>query len=655
VGDNLYGYVVDCINNGTVTSTWDKIGGIVGQNQVAQTEDEPVDGKSSVIERCINNGSVSGRNSSGGDYVGGIVGMSSWSYDKSYTGAIRNCLNTGTINGSVAGGIIGNLETSTKVENCLNIGLISGTSIGGIAGAHIESCSIQNSYYKETDGLSVVGRLGSIDGECIPSVNEQISDTDAKATIEQIVSGEISWKLNTKNGTVENSEVWAKGADAPTYASDTVKATYKVTFDFPEGIEDIITYTDADGKVEIPAEAEGKALTYKNGEERNIFTADIVVTTDTIVTVAEKQPCAAPVFENNIDTLTSAEDKEASFTLNSQPESGIIFKVYSAETEGELVGTASWSGTTLIVTLDTAPTSNTTYYVSMTTPLTTESVRSPIVVNAYVKPSHSSGGHTSSNNYAVDVPSQPENGSLVVSPKNASKGSTVTITVTPDSGYQLDTITATDAAGNSLKLTKTGDGKYTFTMPSSKVNVKASFAQTPENSPFTDVAANAYYYEAVKWAVGKNITGGVGNGLFAPDQPCTRAQMVTFLWRASGSPEPSSSADKFTDVPENAYYAKAVAWAVEKGITLGTSDTTFAPDLICNRAQSVTFLYRALGTKTAQNADFRDVPANSYYAEAVAWASANHVTTGIGNGLFDPDADCTRAQIVTFLYRAMEK
>ena len=267
----------------------------------------------------------------------------------------------------------------------------------------------------------------------------------------------------------------------------------------------------------------------------------------------------------------------------------------------------------------------------------------------------SSGGHTSSNNYAVDVPSQPENGSLAVSPKNASKGSTVTITVTPDSGYQLDTITATDAAGNTLKLTNTGNGKYTFTMPGSKVTVKASFAQTPETSPFTDVAANAYYYEAVKWAVGKNITGGVGNGLFAPDQPCTRAQMVTFLWRASGSPEPSSSAGKFTDVPESAYYAKAVAWAVEKGITLGTSDTTFAPDLVCNRAQSVTFLYRALGTKTAQNADFRDVPANSYYTEAVAWASANDVTTGIGNGLFGPDADCTRAQIVTFLYRTMEK
>ena len=191
VGDNVYGYVADCINNGTVTSSQDKVGGIIGNNQVAQTSDEPVSGKSSIIERCVNNGSISGRNSSGGDYVGGIVGMSSWSFDKSYTGAIRDCLNSGTISGSVAGGIVGNLETATKVENCLNIGTISGTLVGGIAGSHIKSCSIQNSYYKETEGLTAVGRLGSSDGDSIPTDAEKISGEEAKATTDQISSGEI--------------------------------------------------------------------------------------------------------------------------------------------------------------------------------------------------------------------------------------------------------------------------------------------------------------------------------------------------------------------------------------------------------------------------------------------------------------------------------
>ena len=273
----------------------------------------------------------------------------------------------------------------------------------------------------------------------------------------------------------------------------------------------------------------------------------------------------------------------------------------------------------------------------------------------YVEPSYSSGG-SSDPTYSVSTPSKTEHGTVTVSPKSASKGDRVTVTVKPDSGYVLETLTVTDKNGNELTLKDKGNGKYTFTMPAGKVEVKATFME--DNSMlnfFYDVPNNAYFYEAVKWAVKNGITTGVGNNLFAPEQPCTRAQIVTFLWRAAGSPEPKGAASGMTDVVSGSYYEKAVAWAIENGITTGTTTTTFSPDATCTRAQAVTFLARALKAKAASAAEFSDVPTGSYFADAVAWAAANGVTEGIGGGLFGSDNDCTRGQIVTFLYRAYNK
>ena len=272
-------------------------------------------------------------------------------------------------------------------------------------------------------------------------------------------------------------------------------------------------------------------------------------------------------------------------------------------------------------------------------------------INALVR--RSSGG-SSSPSYSVTAPSKTENGTVTVSPRSAEKGDTVTITAKPDSGYQLDGLTVTDKNGNELKLTDKGNGKYIFTMPASKVTVSATFA--PEKSAadyFADVPANSYYADAVLWAAKNGITGGIGNGLFGPNQPCTRAQIVTFLWRAAGSPEPKAMSS-FADVSTDAYYAKAVAWAVENGITTGTGDGKFSPDATCTRAQSVTFLFRAIGKLVDSKAEFSDVLTDSYYANAVAWAVENGVTNGIGDGLFGPDNSCTRAQIVTFLFRAYQ-
>ena len=270
--------------------------------------------------------------------------------------------------------------------------------------------------------------------------------------------------------------------------------------------------------------------------------------------------------------------------------------------------------------------------------------------------SYISSGSSYDPTYSVSTPSKTEHGTVTVSPKSASKGDTVTVTVKPDSGYVLETLTVTDKNGNELTLKDKGNGKYTFTMPAGKVEVKATFME--DNSMlnfFYDVPNNAYFYEAVKWAVKNGITDGVGNNLFAPEQPCTRAQIVTFLWRAAGSPEPKGAASGMTDVVSGGYYEKAVAWAIENGITTGTTTSTFSPDVTCTRAQAVTFLARALKAKAASAAEFSDVPTGSYFADAVAWAAANGVTEGIGGGLFGSDNDCTRGQIVTFLYRAYNK
>ncbi len=271
----------------------------------------------------------------------------------------------------------------------------------------------------------------------------------------------------------------------------------------------------------------------------------------------------------------------------------------------------------------------------------------------YVEPSYYSGS-SSDPTYSVTV-DKTENGSVTVSPKSASKGSTVTITVKPDSGYTLETLTAIDSKGKEIQLTDKGEGKYTFTMPAGKVEVKATFME--DNSMlnfFYDVPNGAYFYEAVKWAVENGITTGVGNDLFAPEQPCTRAQIVTFLWRAAGSPEPKGAASGMSDVVSGSYYEKAVAWAIENGITTGTTATTFSPDATCTRGQSVTFLYRALKGTASGSVNFTDVPANAFYADAVNWAVASDVTNGTSATTFSPNADCTRAEIVTFLYRAYQ-
>ena len=269
----------------------------------------------------------------------------------------------------------------------------------------------------------------------------------------------------------------------------------------------------------------------------------------------------------------------------------------------------------------------------------------------------SSGGDDNAPTYAIEVDKDIRNGEVTANRRYAERGDTVTITVKPDDGFKLDDLTVTDKNGKELKLTDKGNGKYTFTMPASKVEVNATFVKEVETSPFSDVSTSAYYYEAVKWAQEKGITGGIGNGLFGPNQPCTRAQIVTFLWRAAGSPV-VNYAMNMTDVAEDAYYAEAVRWALSEGITTGTTENTFSPDSECTRAQAVAFLFRYAASEavTLQElvSGFSDADSVPGYAlPAMNWALAEEIVQGNGSKLM-PNDSCTRAQIVTFLFRAYQ-
>ena len=242
------------------------------------------------------------------------------------------------------------------------------------------------------------------------------------------------------------------------------------------------------------------------------------------------------------------------------------------------------------------------------------------------------------------APRAIEHGSISLTPMIAPKGTPVTLTPQPDSGYVFQSITLTDA--NGLETTVTD---LTFPMPAGINRVTATFVP----KEFDDVKPDAWYHDAVQWAVINGITEGTSETTFSPNEACTRAQAVTFLWRAAGEPEPTATENPFKDVPEDAYYYKAVLWAVERQITNGTAADVFSPDATCTRAQIVTFLYRAAGTPDASGElRFTDVSADAWYAAAVLWAVEQEITNGTDATHFSPAKACTRAEIVTFLQRS---
>ena len=388
-----------------------------------------------------------------------------------------------------------------------------------------------------------------------------------------------------------------------------------------------LTVAPAQGTVLTVAEHHGKAITISYGGK-----------------TAETNALTVGRAEQALLSITGAPGKiykGSSFTLQTSGGSGD--------------GAVTWSAVSGPVTVDADGTVTVTdtgeFQIKAVKAETVEydQAEAVITLTAVKKPS-SSG--SSGGDYTISVDAD-KHGTVTVSPKRADKGDTVTITVKPDKGYELDELTVTDKSGDTIKIKDKGNGKFTFTMPGSKVTVEAGFKQIvaePEVPAFADVPADAYYADAVAWAVKEGITTGTGTNTFSPDLSCTRAQMVTFLWRANGSPV-VNYAMSFTDVPADAYYAEAIRWAVSEGITTGTTATTFSPNAMLTRGQTVTFLWRANGSPAVSGSNFGDVASDVYYANAVAWAVSEDITSGTGGNNFSPAAPCTRSQIVTFMYR----
>ena len=441
------------------------------------------------------------------------------------------------------------------------------------------------------------------------------------------------------SGTVITGTSITVSADTKLYAiwEPIPVTTYTVSFDANGGTGTMADVTGVTGSYTLPA----NGFTAPSGKQFKGWatSASGAVITGTSITVSTDTTLYAiwepiPVTEYTITFNVNG----GIGTIPSQTTSGQKLSSLPTATHSGSYSFVGWytaaSGGTQITTAYVFS-ANTTVYAHWT----------------YTGGSVGVGSYTPSYTVSVD---KTENGTITVSPKSASKGSIVTITVKPDKGYTLETLRALDMSGYAMELTE-NNGRFTFKMPASAVIVKATFMD--DNTMlnfFVDVKASDYFYDAVLWAAEKGVTSGADALHFSPNAPCTRAQIVTFLWRAAGSPAPKNMSS-FADVPADAFYAKAVAWAVENGITGGTGDGKFSPDATCTRAQAVTFLYRASGAPTVSgNAAFSDVATNAYYAAAVKWAEKNGITGGIGGGLFGSNNNCTRAQIVTFLYRSVK-
>ena len=593
----------------------------------------------STIEHCQNKGNFSITTDTTSLQMGGIVGLAENS-------TVQYCANTGDMTSWTphTGRIVGQLYQGSKIINCYSTGKMvplgkGTTDFGGIAGTVWAGAEIKHCYFAGEMDLSqytatkpykrLGGLVGKVESGTPVFENNYYTATENVAScgtstfaagtaeaIDSMKTQEFYDKLTQNDGDYRFNPNGTPLLPGPKYT-----VTFTVS---PAELTNVVITANGqpltNGSIDLEAGVYPVTVTADNCEP---FSADITITADTATHAQTLTLTYKPADYTKVDAAIA---KANALNKDNYMDFSGVEAAVNAVVRGKNI-TEQDEVDAMAQVIEEA-------------------------INALVR--KSSGGDDSDPTYAIEVGKDIRNGTVTANRRYAERGDTVTITVKPDDGFKLDDLTVTDKNGKELKLTDKGNGKYTFTMPASKVEIKATFVKEVETSPFSDVSTSAYYYEAVKWAQEKGITGGIGNGLFGPNQPCTRAQIVTFLWRAAGSPEPKAMSS-FADVSTDAYYAKAVAWAVENGITTGTGDGKFSPDATCTREQAVAFLYRASGSPAVSGSSaFSDVAANAYYADAVAWAEKNGVTGGIGGGLFGSGNTCTRAQIVTFLYRAYQ-
>ena len=606
--------------------------------------------------------------------AGALAGSASGPIENCHVANLSMTMNTpdsGTAAAYWIGGLVGALDGSQHIEECSASGTIkerSGKgSIGGLIGelgkaakitySHADvALDVKPDYY---GGANVGGLIGKGNGENDPET--VISNCYATGNVTGgAYSGGFAgslWGLNIKN-CYATGDVTGAFASMATFAGTDAPAAYAYGS---------VTNCYTTGKV-VGTASSTYAFMQQDATARSPITNCYFADANSAIKNSNETAISKTPEEMQTEGFKDA--------LNaSSPTNGWIFR----EGETPLCGAEPADYSVVDAALGKIPADLTAYTdesIETLSAATEAVIRGKVIakqaevdtmakaiedaIAALVKKPSSSGGFSSGSffpSYPVNTPDKTENGTVTVSTKNATSGSTVTITVKPDDGFKLDELTVIDKNGNELKLTDKGNGKYTFTMPASKVEVNAAFVKEVETSPFGDVSTSVYYYEAVKWAQEKGITGGIGNGLFGPNQPCTRAQIVTFLWRATGSPV-VNYAMNMSDVPEGSYYAEAVRWALSEGITTGTTENTFSPDSECTRAQAVAFLFRYAASEavTLQElvSGFSDADSVPGYAlPAMNWALAEEIVQGNGSKLM-PNDSCTRAQIVTFLFHAYQ-
>ena len=606
--------------------------------------------------------------------AGALAGSASGPIENCHVANLSMTMNTpdsGTAAAYWIGGLVGALDGSQHIEECSASGTIkerSGKgSIGGLIGelgkaakitySHADvALDVKPDYY---GGANVGGLIGKGNGENDPET--VISNCYATGNVTGgAYSGGFAgslWGLNIKN-CYATGDVTGAFASMATFAGTDAPAAYAYGS---------VTNCYTTGKV-VGTASSTYAFMQQDATARSPITNCYFADANSAIKNSNETAISKTPEEMQTEGFKDA--------LNaSSPTNGWIFR----EGETPLCGAEPADYSVVDAALGKIPADLTAYTdesIETLSAATEAVIRGKVIakqaevdtmakaiedaIAALVKKPSSSGGFSSGSffpSYPVNTPDKTENGTVTVSTKNATSGSTVTITVKPDDGFKLDELTVIDKNGNELKLTDKGNGKYTFTMPASKVEVNAAFVKEVETSPFGDVSTSVYYYEAVKWAQEKGITGGIGNGLFGPNQPCTHAQIVTFLWRAAGSPV-VNYAMNMSDVPEGSYYAEAVRWALSEGIATGTTGNTFSPDSECTRAQAVAFLFRYAASEavTLQElvSGFSDADSVPGYAlPAMNWALAEEIVQGNGSKLM-PNDSCTRAQIVTFLFRTYQ-
>ena len=592
----------------------------------------------STIEHCQNKGNFSVTTDTTSLQMSGIVGVA-------YNSTVQYCANTGDMTSwtPCTGGIVGQLYQDSKIINCYSTGKMfplgkGNTDFGGIAGIVGAGTEIRHCYFAGEMDLSQYTattpykRLGGIVGgvssntpvfennyfvqtENVPACFKY-QDAGTEKTLDSMKTEDFFNEITAAGGNYRFNSNGTPLLPAPKYA-----VSFVVT---PAELANVVIKVNGQ-EVANPVDLEAGTYTVEvSADNCEVFNLNITITADTATHTQTIAMTYLPADYTKVDAAIAKanalnKDKYKDFSAVEAAVKAVVRdKNITEQSEVDAMAKAIEDA---IAALEQKP---------------------------------SSGGDSNAPTYAIEVDKGIRNGEVTANRRYAERGDTVTITVTPDKGYTLETLTVTDKNGKEVKLTEK-NGKYTFTMPASKVTVTATFMD--DNTMlnfFVDVKASDYYYDAVLWAAQNGITSGTDAEHFSPNQPCTRAQIVTFLWRAAGSPEPKAMSS-FADVSTDAYYAKAVAWAVENGITTGTGDGKFSPDATCTREQAVAFLYRASGSPAVSGGSaFSDVAANAYYADAVAWAEKNGVTGGIGGGLFGSGNTCTRAQIVTFLYRAYQ-